>query len=65
MAGIDDIEEGRFSNPTLTSIAPDKRETGRLAVRRLVARIEGEGGPPMHAQPAFHLVERESTRPAR
>ncbi|MDG4800094.1 substrate-binding domain-containing protein [Micromonospora sp. WMMD980] len=49
----------------MTSIAPDKRETGRLAVRRLVARIEGDGGPPMHAQPAFHLVERESTGPAR
>ncbi|MFI5837201.1 LacI family DNA-binding transcriptional regulator [Micromonospora sp. NPDC051300] len=65
VAGIDDIEEGRFSNPTLTTIAPDKREIGRLAVRRLVARIEGEAGPPTHMQPAFHLVERESTGPAR
>ncbi|WFE36373.1 LacI family DNA-binding transcriptional regulator [Micromonospora sp. WMMD975] len=63
VAGIDDIEEGRFSNPTLTTVAPDKRAIGRLAVRRLVARIEGEAGPPTHVQPSFHLVERESTGP--
>ncbi|MEU1606483.1 LacI family DNA-binding transcriptional regulator [Micromonospora matsumotoense] len=65
VAGIDDIEEGRFSNPTLTTVAPDKRAIGRSAVRRLVARIEGEGGPPMHVQPSFRLIERESTGPAR
>ncbi|MEU1756141.1 LacI family DNA-binding transcriptional regulator [Micromonospora matsumotoense] len=65
VAGIDDIEEGRFSNPTLTTVAPDKRAIGRLAVRRLVARIEGEGGPPTHVQPSFRLIERESTGPAR
>lgn len=65
VAGIDDIEEGRFSNPTLTTVAPDKREIGRLAVRRLVARIEGDGGPPTHVQPAFNLVERESAGSAR
>ncbi|SBT65865.1 transcriptional regulator, LacI family [Micromonospora sediminicola] len=61
VAGIDDIEEGRFSNPTLTTIAPDKREIGRLAVRRLVARIEGDARPPAHEQPTFRLVERESS----
>ncbi|MBW4700467.1 MULTISPECIES: LacI family DNA-binding transcriptional regulator [unclassified Micromonospora] len=65
VAGIDDIEEGRFSNPTLTTVAPDKRAIGRSAVRRLVSRIEGEGGPPMHVQPSFHLVTRESTGPVR
>ncbi|GAA1853005.1 LacI family DNA-binding transcriptional regulator [Asanoa iriomotensis] len=60
--GIDDIEDGRFSNPTLTTIAPDKEHIGRLAVRRLVARIEGTPvGPPYDVQPPFRLVTREST----
>jgi hypothetical protein len=34
VAGFDDIEEGRYSTPTLTSLAPDKRgiaATARLA----------------------------------
>ncbi|MGQ5261432.1 LacI family DNA-binding transcriptional regulator [Micromonospora sp. ZYX-F-536] len=60
--GIDDIEEGRFSTPTLTTIAPDKEEIGRLAVRRLVARIEGaEVAAPLTVQTPFRLVRREST----
>jgi DNA-binding LacI/PurR family transcriptional regulator len=60
--GIDDIEEGRFSNPTLTTISPDKEHIGRLAVQALVARIEGKPvQPPYDVQPPFRLVTREST----
>jgi len=60
--GIDDIEEGRFSTPTLTTISPDKEHIGRLAVRALVARIEGKPvTPPYDVQPPFRLVTREST----
>ncbi|RLP89023.1 LacI family DNA-binding transcriptional regulator [Micromonospora sp. CV4] len=60
--GIDDIEEGRFSNPTLTTIAPDKEAIGRLAVRRLVARIEGtQVTAPLTVQTPFRLICREST----
>jgi DNA-binding LacI/PurR family transcriptional regulator len=60
--GIDDIEEGRFSNPTLTTISPDKEQIGRLAVRSLVARIEGRPvSPPADVAPPFSLVAREST----
>jgi DNA-binding LacI/PurR family transcriptional regulator len=60
--GIDDIEEGRFSSPTLTTIAPDKENIARLAVRALVARIEGKPvTPPYDVQPPFRLVTREST----
>ncbi|WP_410812684.1 LacI family DNA-binding transcriptional regulator [Micromonospora sp. 067-2] len=62
VVGIDDIEEGRFSSPTLTTIAPDKAEIGRLAVRRLVARIEGrEVDAPLTVQTPFRLIRREST----
>jgi DNA-binding LacI/PurR family transcriptional regulator len=60
--GIDDIEEGRFCSPTLTTISPDKEHIGRFAVRALVARIEGKPvDPPRDVQPPFRLVTREST----
>ncbi|MEH1100496.1 LacI family DNA-binding transcriptional regulator [Micromonospora sp. CPCC 205561] len=62
VVGIDDIEEGRFGRPTLTTIAPAKEEIARLAVRRLVARIEGTGVTgPLSVQTLFRLVAREST----
>ncbi|WP_232521094.1 LacI family DNA-binding transcriptional regulator [Micromonospora phaseoli] len=62
VVGIDDIEEGRFGTPTLTTIAPDKEKIAHLAVRRLVARIEGAAvtGPLALATP-FRLVPRETT----
>ena len=60
--GFDDIEEGRFSTPTLTTISPDKEHIGRLAVQTVVARIEGKPiSPPYDVQPPFRLVTREST----
>lgn len=59
--GFDDIEEGRFSNPTLTTIAPDKERIGRVAVRSLIARVEGKAAEPGEVQPSFRLVTREST----
>lgn len=39
IVGVDDIEEGHFAKPTLTTIAPDKVFLARAAVDRLVARI--------------------------
>jgi DNA-binding LacI/PurR family transcriptional regulator len=60
--GFDDIEDGRFSNPTLTTISPDKERIGGLAVRSLIARVEGKPvDPPRDMQPPFRLVTREST----
>ncbi|MEH0934598.1 LacI family DNA-binding transcriptional regulator [Micromonospora psammae] len=62
VVGIDDIEEGRFSHPGLTSVSPDKEHIGRLAVRRLVALIEGQPlAPPADLDLPFHLVVRGST----
>lgn len=64
--GFDDIEEGRFSNPTLTTISPDKDHIGRLAVRSLVNRVEGKAvDAPRDVQTPFRLVTRESTIGAR
>ncbi|GHJ47684.1 LacI family transcriptional regulator [Catellatospora sp. TT07R-123] len=60
--GFDDIEEGRFSSPTLTTISPDKESIGRLAVAALVARVEQRAeAEPCEVQPTWELMPREST----
>jgi len=62
VVGFDDIEEGRFAAPRLTTIAPDKDEIGRLAVSMLLGRVNGSRtSPPERVQPPFQLIVREST----
>jgi len=62
--GINDIEEGRYTTPTLSSIAPDKEMLANLAVELLIQRIESRRNddPRLHYVP-FKLVARESTAP--
>ncbi|MGN6271955.1 MAG: LacI family DNA-binding transcriptional regulator [Protaetiibacter sp.] len=55
VAGFDDIPEGRFAIPRLTTVAPDKAEIAR----RAVATVLGEA-PAAHAVP-HRLEPREST----
>ncbi|HZG05399.1 MAG TPA: LacI family DNA-binding transcriptional regulator [Streptomyces sp.] len=43
LAGFDDIEDGRYSTPTLTTVSPDKGQIARTAVELLDARISGPG----------------------
>jgi DNA-binding LacI/PurR family transcriptional regulator len=67
VVGFDDIEEGRYSNPTLTTISPDKASIGRRAVAALIGRLDGSReAEPEEVQVPFALVTRESTlgRPA-
>jgi DNA-binding LacI/PurR family transcriptional regulator len=62
VVGFDDIEEGRFSNPTLTTISPDKAGIGREAVTALIGRVDGTR--PVDAteiQVSYQLIAREST----
>jgi len=62
VAGCDNIEEGLFATPSLTTIAPDKEEIGRVAVSMLVARIEGSRlDAPARIETPFRLIVREST----
>lgn len=62
VVGFDDIEEGRYSTPTLTTISPDKESIGRIAVSSLVGRLEGtRADEPHEVQVPFTLVVREST----
>lgn len=60
--GFDDVEETRFSVPSLSTVAPDKPQLARLAVEALLARIAGDPEAPHSTLRAAHrLVSREST----
>lgn len=62
VVGFDDIEEGRFSNPTLTTISPDKTSIGRQAVTALLGRIDGTRlGAAAEIPVSYQLIAREST----
>ena len=55
VAGFDDIPEGRFANPRLTTVAPDKAELAR----RAVAAVLGE--PVATSAVPHRVLPREST----
>ncbi len=57
VAGFDDVEEGRFSRPSLTTVEPGRAEIARRAVAALV---DGTGVVPDEPVP-FRLEVREST----
>ncbi len=61
--GIDDVADGRFSVPTLSTIAPDKASIARTAVKMLAERLEpgGRDLAPREVVASFELVPREST----
>ncbi|MFE4541685.1 LacI family DNA-binding transcriptional regulator [Arthrobacter sp. NPDC056727] len=54
VAGFDDIDEARFSSPSLTTVAPGMNEIAERSVQLLIDRIEGtekaSGGVHMEAQ---------------
>ncbi|MEP6852908.1 MAG: LacI family DNA-binding transcriptional regulator [bacterium] len=60
--GIDDIEDGRFGSPTLSTVSPDKRAIAAIAVDLLALRIRGgSDDPPRDVAAGYQLVMREST----
>ena len=64
VVGFDDIEDGRYSTPTLTTVAPDKERIAEHAVQLLAEQLEDGGrgahGPREVIAP-FDLAVREST----
>jgi DNA-binding LacI/PurR family transcriptional regulator len=73
--GIDDVEDGRYSVPSLSTISPDRDFIAQTAVDLLVARLSSpipasDGGPaptngsvfqPRHVVAPHRLLVREST----
>jgi DNA-binding LacI/PurR family transcriptional regulator len=61
VVGVDDIEDARYSTPTLSTIAPDKPAIAREAVRLLHERLDCPDCAPREVSVGFALVAREST----
>lgn len=64
IVGFDDIEDGRYSTPTLSSVSPDKRRIAELAVDLLLARQHDDTRPAETHLVDYQLAVRESTGPA-
>ncbi|MEV8148257.1 LacI family DNA-binding transcriptional regulator [Arthrobacter sp. NPDC080073] len=66
--GFDDIDETRYSLPTLSTVDPGRREIAETAVAMLLERIDGaaEAAPAREFAAGFKVISRESTaiRPA-
>ena len=65
LAGFDDIEDGRYSTPSLTTVSPDKQQIAARALQCLADRVEGGSTAAAQRVVVPHrLVVRESTAPA-
>ncbi|GAB2656227.1 LacI family DNA-binding transcriptional regulator [Kribbella swartbergensis] len=61
LVGFDDIEDGRYSTPSLTTIRPDKTQIAEFAVTQLLRRLEGDDSPAQEVPANYDLIIREST----
>ncbi|WP_431279193.1 LacI family DNA-binding transcriptional regulator [Leifsonia poae] len=62
IVGFDDVDETRYSIPTLSSIDPGRDDIAETAVRLLLARIEGDEKATFDEYEApFRLMVRESS----
>lgn len=59
--GFDAIDEGGYSNPTLTTIDPGRGQIPLEAVRLIDERLRGVAGDPTRIAPSFRLVLGGST----
>jgi DNA-binding LacI/PurR family transcriptional regulator len=59
--GFDDIVDGRYAVPSLTTVAPDKEQLARLALDCLADRIADPGRPDRDLVAGHRLLVREST----
>ena len=65
VVGFDDLDEARYTIPSLTTVDPGREWIARTAVRTLLQRIEAAdaAGPPRLLLADFTIAERESARP--
>ena len=62
VVGFDDVEDGRYATPSLTTVSPDKRALAQETAALLTARLAGVDTPPQSIVVGHRLVVRESTR---
>jgi DNA-binding LacI/PurR family transcriptional regulator len=64
VVGFDDIEDGLFATPSLSTVSPDKRFLATAAMDRIIARLGDAAGVAATLTIAPHqLIVRESSRP--
>ncbi|MDQ6936590.1 MAG: LacI family transcriptional regulator [Actinomycetota bacterium] len=63
VVGFDDITDGRYHTPSLSTIAPEKDVIAEAAVRLLAHRIDrpADGGAPEEVLASHRLIVRESS----
>jgi DNA-binding LacI/PurR family transcriptional regulator len=59
--GFDNLVEGEYLTPTLSSVDGGRRRIADVAVSTLIDRIENPGAPAVYQEVDFAIVEREST----
>jgi LacI family transcriptional regulator, repressor for deo operon, udp, cdd, tsx, nupC, and nupG len=60
--GYDDIEDGRYSHPTISTISPDKTAIAATAVERLMLRMASRSPlPGIEVRTGHSLLARQST----
>lgn len=65
LIGFDDVDEGRYSLPSLSTVDPGRAEIARIALDVLLERVAGaslDDVPARELRSQFRVVERESTR---
>jgi len=61
VVGFDDVEDGRYATPALTTISPDKAAIAREALTCLADRLSGDpAAPARRIVIPHHLIVRES-----
>jgi DNA-binding LacI/PurR family transcriptional regulator len=63
IAGFDDVEDARYANPSLTTVAPDKVQIARAAMECVAHRLveRGDRAPARRIIAGHHLEIRDST----
>ncbi|MDX6264727.1 MAG: LacI family transcriptional regulator, partial [Kribbellaceae bacterium] len=65
IAGFDDLDLSRATDPTLTTVRQPLQEMGRMAVSLLIRLLDRHELEALHIELATELVVRHSTAPPR
>jgi DNA-binding LacI/PurR family transcriptional regulator len=64
VVGVGDSDEGRYSRPSLTTVAADPAYVARQALDLIEARLAGPSAQPAHVVVPHTVLPRESTQPS-